>query len=43
MEDLSETLQYYEKGDSVELTIMQPGIEGYEEKTVTVVLGPKAK
>lgn len=43
MEDLSEILQYYEKGDSVELTIMQPGIEGYEEKTVTVVLGPKAK
>jgi len=43
MEDLSETLQYYRKGDSVELTIMQPGMEGYEEKTVTVVLGARAE
>lgn len=43
MEDLSGTLQYYSKGDTVELTIMQPGFEGYEEKTVTVVLGSRAE
>lgn len=43
MEDLSETLRYYAVGDSVEITLMLPGREGYEESTVTVVLGHRAE
>ena len=43
MEDLSEILQYYAVGDSVEVTLMLPGREGYEEDTVTVVLGARAE
>lgn len=43
MEDLSETLQYFAVGDSVEVTLMLPGREGYEESTVTVVLGQRAE
>jgi len=43
MEDLSETLQYFAVGDSVEVTLMLPGRDGYEESKVTVVLGQRAE
>lgn len=39
MEELKEELAYYAAGTSVELTIMQGSPVGYQEKTVSVVLG----
>ena len=41
MDELKESLQYYAVGDTVEVTVMQSGIQGYEEKTVSVTLGTK--
>ena len=42
MDDLQEQLQYYAKGDEVELTIQVPQSNGeYEEQSVTVTLGAK--
>lgn len=42
MDDLQEQLQYYAKGDEVELTIQIPQSNGeYQEQSVTVILGAK--
>ncbi len=42
MDDLQEQLQYYAKGDEVELTIQVPQSNGeYQEQCVTVILGAK--
>lgn len=42
MDDLQEQLQYYAKGDEVELTIQVPQSNGeYQEQGVTVILGAK--
>ena len=42
MDDLQEHLQYYAKGDEVELTIQVPQSNGeYQEQSVTVILGAK--
>ena len=42
MDDLQEQLQYYAKGDEVELTIQVPKSNGeYQEQSVTVILGAK--
>lgn len=42
MDDLEEQLQYYAKGDEVELTIQVPQSNGeYQEQSVTVILGAK--
>lgn len=41
MDELVEALQYYAVGDVVEVTIMQSGMLGYEETTVSVTLGNK--
>ena len=42
MDDLQEQLQYYAKGDEVELTIQVPQSNGeYQEQSVTVILGAK--
>ena len=44
MDDLQEQLQYYAKGDEVELTIQIPQSNGeYQEQSVTVILGAKNK
>ena len=41
-DDLQEQLQYYAKGDEVELTIRVPQSNGeYQEQSVTVILGAK--
>lgn len=36
---LKNTIQYYKKGDSVEVTLQRRSDKGYEEKTVKVTLG----
>ena len=42
MDDLQEQLQYYAKGDEVELTIQVPQSNGeYQEQSVTVIFGAK--
>lgn len=42
MDDLQEQLQYYAKGDEVELTIQVPQSNGeYQEQSVTVISGAK--
>ena len=42
MDDLQEQLQYYAKGDEVELTIQVPQSNGeYQEQSVTEILGAK--
>ena len=41
MDELKESLQYYAVGDTVEVTLMQSGMGGYEETTVSVTLGDK--
>lgn len=43
MAELQEALQYYAVGDTVEVTIMYPGREGYEASTVNVTLGPQTQ
>lgn len=39
---LKDLLQYYKAGESVEVTLQVPGGNGYEEKTVSVILGNSA-
>lgn len=43
MEDLQGYLEYYEVGESVEVTIMRASGGEYAEQTLTVVLGEQAK
>lgn len=40
-EDLIRVLEYYSKGDTVDVTIMQGSPSGWESRTVTVTLGGK--
>ena len=43
MEDLQGYLEYYEIGESVEVTIMRADGGSYMEQTLTIVLGDAAK
>ena len=40
-DSLRDRLQYYEAGESVEVTVMTPGAGEYTEKTITVTLSSK--
>ena len=40
---LRERLQYYEAGETVEVTVQSPGDGGYTEKTVSVTLSTQAE
>ena len=40
---LRERLQYYEAGETVEVTVQSPGDGGYTEKTVTLTLSSQAE
>ncbi|MCM1038898.1 MAG: trypsin-like peptidase domain-containing protein [Roseburia sp.] len=43
MDDLQRLLEYYAKGDTVDITIMTVGNGGYRTKTVSITLGNKAQ
>ena len=43
MEELQRELEFYAKGDVVDVTVMTPGIGGYESRTVKLTLGNKAQ
>ena len=41
MDALQRELEFYAKGDTVEVTVMSPGASGYESRTVQMTLGNK--
>ena len=41
MDELQQRLEYYAKGDSVEMTVMRPASGGYRESQVNITLGDK--
>ena len=41
MDELQRLLEYYAKGDTVDMTVMTVGNGGYRTKTVTITLGNK--
>lgn len=43
MDALQRELEFYAKGDMVEVTVMSPGVSGYESRTVQMTLGNKAQ
>ncbi len=43
MEELQSMMEYYAAGSEVEITIQQGSPAGYQEKTVTVILGSRAE
>ncbi len=43
MDELQRQLEYYAKGDTVEITVMTIGSGGYKEKTVDITLGNKVE
>lgn len=43
MDTLQKELEFYAKGDVVNVTVMSPGIGGYESRTVEMTLGNKAQ
>ena len=43
MDELQRLLEYYAKGDTVEMTVMSVASGGYRTKTVTITLGNKAQ
>ena len=43
MDILQKALEFYAKGDIVDVTVMTPGIGGYESRTVQLTLGNKAQ
>jgi serine protease Do len=43
MDALQKELEYYAKGDTVDITVMTSGIGGYIEKTVSLTLGNKVQ
>lgn len=43
MDTLQKELEFYAKGDTVDVTVMTPGIGGYESRTVQLTLGNKAQ
>lgn len=42
MDELYIVLEYYAKGDTVELNVMKAGVNGYRETTVSITLGDKS-
>ena len=42
MDELYILLEYYAKGDTVELVVMKPGSNGYHSTKVSVTLGDKS-
>ena len=42
IESLQDLLQYYEAGETVELTLQVPDSDSYKEKTVSITLGSKS-
>ena len=42
IESLQDLLQYYEAGETVELTLQVPDGDSYKEKTVSITLGSKS-
>ena len=42
MDALQRELEFYAKGDTVDVTVMSPGISGYESRTVQLTLGNRA-
>ena len=42
MDALQRELEFYAKGDTVEVTVMSPGVGGYESRTVQMTLGNKS-
>ena len=42
IESLQDLLQYYQAGETVELTLQVPGSDSYKEKTVSISLGSKS-
>lgn len=42
MDALQRTLEFYAQGDTVEVTVMSPGVSGYESRTVQMTLGNKS-
>lgn len=43
MDVLQKELEFYAKGDVVDITVMTPGIGGYESRTVQLTLGNRAQ
>lgn len=43
MDTLQKALEFYAKGDVVNVTVMSPGVSGYESRTVELTLGNKAQ
>ncbi len=43
MDILQKELEFYAKGDVVNVTVMSPGVSGYESRTVELTLGNKAQ
>lgn len=43
MDELQKELEYHAEGDTVEITVMSVGIEGYAEKTLQLTLGNKVQ
>lgn len=43
MDTLQKALEFYAKGDVVDVTVMSPGVGGYESRTVELTLGNKAQ
>lgn len=43
MDILQKELEFYAKGDVVDVTVMSPGVGGYESRTVELTLGNKAQ
>lgn len=43
MEELMAEMEFYAKGTTVEMTVVSPGNNGYENKTVQITLGNKVE
>lgn len=43
MDELQRQLEYYAKGDTVQITVMTIGSDGYHDKTVDITLGNKVE
>lgn len=43
MEELMAEMEFYAKGTTVDMTVVSPGNNGYEEKTVQITLGNKVE
>lgn len=43
MDELQQELEFHAKGDTVEITVMSVGVQGYAERTVQLTLGNKVQ